>query len=398
MESPRLERRYDLDWLRVIAFSLLILFHTGMMFNTWGWHIKNNVTSKIPELFMTLLHQWRMPLLFLISGAAASYLLRKLRVGNYAGNRLLRLLLPLVFGMFVIIPPQVYYERLFQGQTFASFADFYQTVLAFVPYPAGNFSWHHLWYIPYIFVFSFLVLPLSWYATTERGKQQIIKALDFSSRKGTVILWFLPMATLQIILRPFWPEDTNNLLADWANFAWTFTFFAYGFLLASHTAIWETIENLRHTTLKIAIGSFAFLAIIWTTDYEPSHMELAVYLLLKSLHAWCWILTLLGFGRKYLNRNSSILRYANEAVYPFYILHQTIIVIIGYHLASWQVDPNVKFLVVAAGTIAGCWVLYEGVIKRTVFTRLVFGMRREQPRETMPVAQVGALVEPEASR
>ena len=170
MEPVRLERRYDLDWLRVIAFSLLIFFHAGMMFNTWDWHVKNNVTSKIPELFMTLLHQWRMPLLFLISGAAASFLLRKLDFRKYAGNRVQRLLLPLAFGMFFIIPPQVYYERLFQGQTFGSFADFYQTVLAFVPYPVGNFSWHHLWYIPYIFVFSFLVLPLSWYATTQRGK------------------------------------------------------------------------------------------------------------------------------------------------------------------------------------------------------------------------------------
>jgi glucan biosynthesis protein C len=397
METAKLERRYDLDWLRVMAFTLLIFFHTGMMFNTWGWHIKNNVTSKIPELFMTLLHQWRMPLLFVISGAAASFLLRRLRVGTYMGNRLQRLLLPLVFGMLVIIPPQVYYERLFQGQTFASFADFYRTVLALVPYPAGNFSWHHLWYIPYIFVFSFLILPLSWYATTQRGKQQMMKALDFSAKKNTVILWFLPLAILQIMLRPFWPQDTNNLVADWANFAWAFTFFVYGFLLATHTAVWGTIENIRHTTLKIAVASFVVLAIIWTTDYELSALELVPYRLLKSLHAWCWILTILGFGRKYLNRNSSALRYANEAVYPFYILHQTIIVVIGYYLASWQVNPNIKYLIVAAGTVAGCWMLYEWVIRRNPLTRLLFGMKPEKTRKVQPAAEVDTLVEPGAS-
>jgi hypothetical protein len=342
-----------------------------------------------------------MPLLFLISGAAASFLLRKLDFRKYAGNRVQRLLLPLAFGMFFIIPPQVYYERLFQGQTFGSFADFYQTVLAFVPYPVGNFSWHHLWYIPYILVFSFLVLPLSWYATTQRGKQQLSNALDSMTGKNTIILWFLPLGILQILLRPFWPSDTNNLVADWSNFAWTFTFFVYGFLLASHTAIWGTIENLRRMTLKIAIISFVVLAIIWTTDYELSQLELVPYRLLKSLHAWCWILTLLGFARKYLNRNSGMLRYANEAVYPFYILHQTIIVIIGYYLAGWQVNPSVKFFIVAAGTVASCWVLYEGVIRRNALTRLVFGMRGMNPgkaHETSPVAGGEALVKSEVSR
>ncbi len=309
-----------------------------------------------------------------------------------------RLLLPLAFGMFFIIPPQVYYERLFQGQTFGSFAEFYQTVLTFVPYPAGNFSWHHLWYVPYILVFSFLVLPLSWYATTQRGKQRLLRALDFFTRRNTIILWFFPLAVLQIILRPFWPSDTNNLLADWSNFAWTFTFFVYGFLLASHSAIWGTIEDLRRLTLKIAVASFLLLAIIWTTDYELSQLELIPYRLLKSLHAWCWILTLLGFAHKHLGRDSRLLRYANEAVYPFYILHQTLIVIIGYHLASWTVNPNLKFLVVAAGTVAGCWILYEGVIRRTALTRVLFGMRPAKTRKTRPVAEIGTLAEVEVSR
>lgn len=398
MEPVRLERRYDLDWLRVIAFSILILFHTGMFFNTWEWHVKNNITSELPELLMNLLHQWRMPLLFLISGAAASFLLRKLPVRSFARNRMQRLLIPLAFGMFFIIPPQVYYERLFQGQTFASFVAFYQSVLEFVPYPIGNFSWHHLWYIPYIFVFSFLVLPVSWYATTQKGKQRFLNALDVLTRKNMVILWFLPLAILQIILRPFWPSDTNNLVADWANFAWTFTFFFYGFLLASHTAVWGTIENLRRLTLTIALLSFLFLAVIWMSDYELSQLELIPYRLLKSLHAWCWILALLGFARKYLNRNSAALRYSNEAVYPFYILHQTITVVLGYYLAGWQVNPFGKFLVIAAGTVAGCWILYEGVIKRNALTRLVFGMRPEKPRQTEAVVRIDALVEPEVSR
>jgi len=392
------ERRYDLDWLRVIAFSILILFHTGMMFNTWGWHIKNNVTSHIPELFMELLHQWRMPLLFVISGAAVSFLLRKIPVRKYVANRMLRLFLPLAFGMFVIIPPQVYYERLFQGQSFKSFADFYRTVLDFVPYPQGNFSWHHLWYIPYIFVFSFLILPFSWLATTEKGKNRLSKLLDISSRKHTIILWFVPLAVSQIVLRPYWPRDMNNLVSDWSNFAWTFTFFAYGFLLASHTGIWERIENLRRVTLRIALISFVFLAIIWTLDLELAQLALVPYRLLISLHAWSWILAILGFGRKYLHKNTSSLRYANEAVYPFYILHQTITVYIGYHLSGWQVNPFMKFLIVAAGTLAGCFILYEGLIRHSPLTRLLFGMKVGKSRRNRPVEALAPMMKPEISR
>lgn len=379
MMTTTRERRYDLDWIRVIAFSILILFHTGMMFNTWGWHVKNNITSTLPELPMQWLHQWRMPLLFVISGTAAAFLLKRFSVREYSANRMRRILVPLLFGMLVVIPPQVYFERLFQGVSFPSFAAFYRTVFEFVPYPQGNFSWHHLWYLPYILTYSFLILPLALYAKTQSGAERLARWLDFSARGGNLLLWFLPLALTQVVLRPFWPGDANNLVADWGNFAWCFTYFIFGYLLALHAGIWSAIEGLRRTALLLALASFAVLAAIWSSSLKLSSMELVPYRMLRSFHAWCWILALLGFGRRYLNRNSGALRYANEAVYPFYILHQTITVALGFYLSSWVIHPALKFCVVAAGTFLFCLALYEGMIKRVAFLRLVFGLRATVP-------------------
>ncbi|MCB0832640.1 MAG: acyltransferase family protein, partial [Bacteroidetes bacterium] len=199
-------RRYELDWIRVIAFSLLILFHTGMFFNTWDWHVKNNVTVTWLEPIMEFLHQWRMPILFFVSGAAVWFMMDKYPTGRFVWERHNRLLLPLAVGMFFIIPPQVYYERLFQGQTF-DFVTFYRTVLDLVPYPKGNFSWHHLWYIPYIFTFSMVALPLFLFFKGQRGRRVLAAFQSFVAKGNRIYFLFLPVAVSEICIRPFWPDN-----------------------------------------------------------------------------------------------------------------------------------------------------------------------------------------------
>lgn len=379
MEIQKTARRYDLDWLRVLAFALLILFHTAMMFNTWGWHIKNNETSVLFEYMMIFIHQWRMPLLFFISGAAIWFALDKYKGRKFLAERHKRLLIPLLFGMLFIIPPQVYHERLFQGQSYASFFDFYQTVFDFQPYPEGNFSWHHLWYLPYIFVYSLMTFPLFRYLKSEAGKAKLDKFVGYFVHKNRIFLWFIPLAISEITLRPFWPHDTMNLVADWAQFTTTLLIFCFGFLLASNQSIWATIEKNRFKALGFGAMAAFCLYSIWYSDYEATTaFEYAFYRGLRSFHLWCWILVFLGFGKRHLGWNSPYLKYANEAVYPFYILHQTITVMIGFYLIDWQVGIAPKFFVVASGTFLGCWILYEGLIKRNNITRVVFGLKRRK--------------------
>ena len=377
------QRRYDLDWLRVLAFALLILFHTGMMFNTWGWHVKNNQTSVLFEYIMRFTHEWRMPLLFLISGAAIWFAMDKYAGRKFIAERHKRLLIPLLFGMLFIIPPQVYHERLFQGQIFENFWQFYKTIFELTPYPEGNFSWHHLWYLPYIFTFSLIMFPVFRYLKSESGRAKLTACVDFFEKGQRILGWFVPIAISEIVLRPFWPDNANNLLADWAQFSTTLLIFCFGFMLASHIGIWQAIERNRFKALAGASIATFCLYSIWYSDLQVASVaELVFYRSLRMFHLWCWLLVFLGFAKRHLNRNHRHLKYANEAVYPFYILHQTITVVFGYYIVNWQASIAVKFLLVAAVTFFGCWLLLEGVIKHNNLLRLVFGMRPKRAAQS----------------
>jgi glucan biosynthesis protein C len=155
------QRKYYLDWLRVIAFYILIFYHVGMIFVPWDFHIKNNVTLEWFETWMAFLSQWRLPLLFLISGMVIYYSLGKRSWKGIITERSKRLLIPLLFGMFVIVPPQIYFERISDGVVFSNYWQFWKTVFELVPFPeGGSLSWHHLWYVLYIFVYSIIALPI----------------------------------------------------------------------------------------------------------------------------------------------------------------------------------------------------------------------------------------------
>jgi glucan biosynthesis protein C len=372
MERTRYQRRYDLDWLRVGAFTLLILFHTGMFFSTWSWHVKNPQTSPYFDYVMIFLHQWRMPLLFLISGAAAWFAMEKYGSRRFAWERIKRLLVPLAFGMAVIIPPQVYFERLTQGIEFHSYLDFYRTVAKFQPYPQGNLSWHHLWYLPYVLTYSLLLLPLLAFLKSARGRH-LLDGLDAGFRRPVALLILLvPNLISDWLLRPFWPGNYNNLLGDWAQFSGMLLVFLWGFLLASSTTVWGTLEGARFHLLGIAAVTTVARYFLWYGDFSaPAALELLV----SSLHGWSCILTILAFGSRHLRINCGFLRYANQAVYPFYVLHQTITVTAGYFMMSWDLSIPFKFTILAGITFFGCWLLYEFPIRRLTLLRPLFGLK-----------------------
>jgi glucans biosynthesis protein C len=380
-------RRYDLDWLRVLAFILLILYHTGMFFVSWEYHVKNDVISEPMEMPMLFLNQWRMPLLFLISGSAVYFALGRRSAGRFSFERIKRLLLPLAFGMLVIVPPQIYFERLQKGENVGAYLDYYPRVFHFQPYPEGDFSWHHLWYLAYILVFSFLALPLFRYLRSDAGRKALDRLTAFLARPVTVFLFVIPLWVSDALLRPYW-ETTHNLLADWANFSFSLLLFIYGFVLSSNARFATLMANMRWWTLGLALiivtSLYAFFWIEWP---EPSATGMVFYRLLKDLNLWCWLLALMGFARQHLSFNNSFLRYANEAVYPFYILHQTIIVALGYYLAHEPWGVVTKLVVMSLITFLTCWVLYEFVIRRIAVLRPLFGLRYGSKNVSVPVKQ-----------
>jgi hypothetical protein len=381
-----MNRRYDLDWLRVIAFGLLMLFHSGMLFSTWDWHVKNIETSVAFDRVMGFLHLWRMPLLFFISGSAVWFAMQRYSAGQFFLERHKRLLLPLVFGILVVIPPQVYHERLYHQQQYASFWDFYATLFTSGSYPQGNLSWHHLWYVPYIWTYSMLLLPLFAWLGSPRGRPWLDRVLWWIGRPWMLFLLFVPSALSDSTLRPFWPHDANNLVSDWGNFSHKLTFFVAGFVLASGTGVYDLIAAHRRKFLLAAVAVLAGLATVgilhpgWVSGGPVPAAALAGYYTLNNFQIWMWLLAALGYGRRYLSFNHPSLRYANEAVYPFYILHQTVIIILGYHLAYANWGIGLKFPLVAASTFLICWGIYALAIRPWNLPRVAFGMKWRRAR------------------
>ena len=366
-------RRHDLDWLRVLAILLLQVFHTGMAFNSWGWHIKN--ADRLPWLDqpMSFMHQWRMPLLFFISGVGTTFALRSRKLSGFVTERHRRLLWPLIFGMLVIIPPQVYCERLFHGMHYASFWDFYKTVFYGIPYPEGNTTWHHLWFVAYLFVFSMLTFPLLAAFGTKRGQSMLEACRNWLAHGARIYLLILPLAAIQLSLRRYWPTH-NNLVSDWANFSFQLFHFWCGILVASHPAIWGRIETLRRVSLGLGLTTLGVLLVDDAMGVKGGYPYPIEYSLLSVL-TWLWIMIALGYGKHYLNFRNRFISYANEGIYPFYILHQTVIVVIGYYLVAWPLGPVVKFGLLLVLSFAASVAIYEVLIRRWNWVRPCFGLK-----------------------
>lgn len=366
-------REYGLDWLRVIAFTILIFYHCGMMFVSWDFHIKNPETSRTLEFVMLLFNRWRLPLLFFISGAGVWFSLRRRTSGQFARERTVRLLLPLVFGMLVVVPPQIYVERVEHGLQYASYFDFWRTVLDFRPYPAGNFSWHHLWFVAYVFVYALIGIPIFNALRSDAGRRVVGAFAGFVERwRPAVYLINIPNIVSSLILGPHWPV-THNLLADWANFTGSFLTFLWGFIIASDRRFLDVCTARRREFAFLwAVLMIAFYTLI-LTEYRRQ-LPSWVWELLNAYIGQMAIFTLVGYARHALNFTNAFLRYATEAVYPFYILHQTVIILIGCRIIHWPASIPVKLAVSMVGCFFITLALHE-CIRRVTPLRPLFGMR-----------------------
>jgi glucans biosynthesis protein C len=359
--------RYEfLDWLRVIAIFVLLFFHTGMLFVGWDFHIQNAEVIEALKRPMGISHRLRMPLLFVIAGAGLWFAFRRRTVAGVMKERTMRLLVPVIFGMLIIVPPQVYVERLFRDQWEGGYLQFFvERVLQFRPYPEGDFSWHHLWFIVYLFVYVPLLLPI---LTALR------RARWMPSPGMWLLVLALPLGLNEALLKPLFP-GSHDLINDWYLFMHYLLLTGYGVLLASMAGSWDWLAKRRGVMLLLS-------ALI--TVAAVSLRETPADAFTANAFTWSWLLTFLGYGRRYLSIDNALLRWARDASYPIYILHQTIILIVAYWVIAQPWSPWTKFAIVLATTIIGCVALYEGVVRRFALTRLMFGMKSNAPARVAP--------------
>jgi surface polysaccharide O-acyltransferase-like enzyme len=352
----------------VLAIAGLLFFHTGMLFVGWGWHITNAET--IPELRwpMDIAHRLRMPLLFVIAGAGLWFAAQRRSATELLAERTQRLLLPAVAGMFLVVPPQVFVERLTRGQWRGGYLDFFvQRVLRFEPYPAGDFSWHHLWFIVYLYVYVLLLLP------AVRGWRP-----ERALRPGAwLYLLALPLGVNEALLKPRFPE-THNLVRDWYIVNHYLLLTVYGVAIASMRGAWDWFAAQRRVSLAVGIvvlggGVFAFEQGIIEHD-SPADAIFA------NVLTWVWLAVFLGYGRQHLSRTNRWLAWSREASYPIYILHQTVIIGVAYFVVPEPWSPGLKYWLVLGATLSICVLLYEGV-RRVAPLRVLFGIKT---RESAP--------------
>ena len=377
------ERRYDLDWLRFLVFALLIFYHVGMLYVAdWGYHYKSQHQFEWLQSVMIFFNQWRLPLLFLISGIAIRFFLLKVSVWRFIGFRTWRLWVPLLFGIWVIVPPQLYIEMLSKGDLpNISYAEFYQAFLDlshpyFKSYQSGIFPHvdvNHLWYIRELWYFSMYLLIIYAGLSLLKLMPYLYRPFKRWSISVTMVVLVFGMSVLHFFMFPEDSEGTRKALG--------FSFLCLGFLMGWETNFWQQLSQYRKQFLWLAIISFIVLIIYYHQYYQsrvdaPRDGRYFFELILVYLNRWAWILAILGFAHQHLNRNHRWLSYLNEAVYPYYILHQTLIIVIAYVFS--QTGAALQPILVIGLTFAGCAVSYE-LIRRSQVLRLLFGLKVGQP-------------------
>jgi glucans biosynthesis protein C len=353
-------RLYFLDHLRIAALGLLILYHVGMYYVSWDWHVKSPSASTALEPWMALSNPWRMSLLFLVSGAVSSLLLvRAGASGAWLRTRMARLGLPLLAGVALIVPPQSYFEVVEQAGYAGSYADFLR--LYFTAY--GGFcdakghclilpTWNHLWFLPYLMVYTALL----WWSLQRAPGWPDRAGAWLGSRLGIVVLLLAPwllLAALRLALRP-WFGVTHALVDDPLAHAQYLPAFLIGAVWARTPGAWAEIQRLRWPALLLALAG-------WALAQVAADAPLPLLRAGFSLQQWCGVLAALGFAHRHLNRDNVWRQRLSEAVFPLYVLHQTLIIVIAVALRPLAMSVVLEGPMLVVLTFALAAGLYAGI-------------------------------------
>jgi glucan biosynthesis protein C len=394
MSSPP-ARRHDLDALRVLACYLLLLFHVGMVFNPAPfYHVRNGEVSLFFLILCGFIGLWHMPLFFLLAGWSAAASLRARGARAFLRERGSKLAVPLVAGCVLLAPGIKYLElrsgldlshrglrvsaelqesfRATIGAEIPRAEPFDESFLAFLPTfftDLDRFTWSHLWFLAYLLAMTLALLPLL-VALLHRGGDR------WRPRSLWVYAPVLPLAAIQLFLRPHFPGP-YNLYRDWANVSFFATFLLAGFAMALHPALEERIHAERRRALAVAAASMLVLlaAVLGLADQEP------LLLAGSAVAGWCFVVALLGFARERITRSGPLLRYGTESAFPIYLLHQPVVVALGYGVVQLPLGVAAKFVLLLASSVALTLAVYHFGVRPFGPARALTGMKRRSTSE-----------------
>ncbi|BDX04892.1 acyltransferase family protein [Planctobacterium marinum] len=374
------ERRYDIDAVRVLAFGLLIFYHIGMFYvQDWGWHVKSAYQYTWLQDVMGFFNQWRMALLFTISGMATAIIMHKQQPG-FIAQRMKQLGVPLVFGMLVVVVPQAYFEAKANGAFEGGFFKFWLAYLSLQSWPEGAFAgsdpgvtWNHLWYLPYIMFYTLALYGIR--LIFEKAKLTFFSKINSFHVGGWIATFILVLMLCGTFIYPSFPYRSHALTDDWYTHSLFFSFFVFGYLLIRSDSVWEQMKKHKLRFLLVAIAAYLAMRVVNAMMTEDSSF------LMSSLQLFClylnrvmWIMTILAFAYSCLNKPAKWLSYGNSAVFSWYILHQTVIVVLGAWLSPFTLGGPIEFMFVFLGTVLSCLAIHHYVIRPVPLLHPVFGV------------------------
>jgi glucan biosynthesis protein C len=377
MELKNTVRLSELDWLRVILIFAVFLHHVCMPFNGDNWHIMNNDSSKVLDDIMVYFEQFRLPILFFISGVGSVILLSKVTVVKFIKDKFLRLFIPLLIGSLLVIPPQIYMENIVEMQSY------------WREYPALalKFETNHLWFIEYLFVFFLLAIPLNKLFSSSLGTSIINFVQKLSKHKIGLYLLVILLIIIKVYFSLTFPSDDQKI-ENLSSSAFYFFFFIAGMLFVRSNVIWQAIYEQRFYNLMLLVFSTVlFYSYYYSPDlseYLSLDMRWSIWWLVCCLVAWSACLTILGYAQFYFTKTPKWLSLSNELIYPFYIFHQTVIVVIGYYVIAWQAPISLKVISLFALSFLATSVICWFIIKPSNFLRFLFGLKPKN--NVVPVA------------
>jgi Acyltransferase family len=373
-----LERKNYIDWLRVAAVVLLFDYHSAQIFSHFGCYVKDTELSNVLSIFQQFVFQWHMHLLFILAGMSSYYALQKRDARVYVKERFFRLFIPFIFGTLVIVPPLNYLLNLSSPTYYGSYLKYLYNVEAFLT-ANGDLHWAHLWFLVYLIIYSAACLPLFILLKKENVFISFISSI--CEKFGCIFLFALPFCLIEAVFRPGWPGGMFNIHDDWATFFLYFGFFVFGFVLCTNEKFLHAVD--RHLIFFIALaiifmaGYFGLIGAGFINEYKdsaytPSYMGFQFF---RGFNSWLWVMSIVGLGRKYMDFGGNFLEYCKNASYPVYILHATIIMLIGYQVVKLEIGALPKFLIVDFSAFFVTMIVYEIFVRRTKMTRFLLGMK-----------------------
>lgn len=362
-------RKYYIDWLRIIGILLLFPFHTARIFDHWEWNYIKDTPNWFSSWFIVGTSFWFMPLLFFIAGYASWHALKKRSAGAYAKERVARLLIPFLFGLIFVVPIQGYYAMVqhfqYGGNYFEYLGKFFTDFSDLSGYN-GTFTPAHLWFILFLFVISMALLPLLNRIKTNMQSGGMNSFVNYIKKPWFFLLLFIPLTISEAL-----PDIGGK------NPFFYGLIFLMGYLISAVDGIEKTIARLRLIAAVCVVPLSVFmiyLELSWDmpSDFSPQAIGVAF---LRNLCLLLVLITLLGYGEKFLNRGDRVLTYLNQAAFPVYILHQSLMMVIAYYVVGTDAMPGVKYIAIMLLTLAASFAGFE-LFKRFRATRFVLGIKK----------------------